>query len=114
MGQIDHESVLKIIKHSKITIAPSIWDEPLGRLPIESAALGSVCISSSNGGLTESNKFGLIIDDINSKKIFNALLTLSNYKNYKQIQKRIFNNAYIDNVEETKKNRFFKINFYCK
>ena len=111
LGQIDHRSVLKIIKHSKITIAPSIWDEPLGRLPIESAALGSVCISSSNGGLTESNKFGLVIDDINFKKIFNALLTLSNYKNYKHIQKRIFNNTYIDNVEETKKIDFLRSTF---
>jgi len=111
LGQIDHGSILKIIKHSKITVAPSIWDEPLGRLPIESAALGSVCISSSNGGLTESNKFGLVIDDINIKKIFNTLLILSNYKNYKQIQKRIFNNTYIDNVEETKKIDFLRSAF---
>jgi glycosyltransferase involved in cell wall biosynthesis len=114
LGQIDHRNVLKIIKHSKITVAPSIWNEPLGRLPIESAALGSVCISSSNGGLPESNKFGLIINDPNSEKIFKALIMLSNHKNYKKIQKRILNNTFIDNHEQTKKIDYLRSTFLKK
>jgi glycosyltransferase involved in cell wall biosynthesis len=88
VGQVSHPRVLKLIKSAKITIAPSIWDEPLGRLPIESAALGSVCISSSNGGLPEANQYGIIINNINPTKINKALLKLSSNKIYNQFQNK--------------------------
>ena len=92
LGQITHKRVLDFIKKSKITVAPSTWDEPLGRLPIESSAMGSVCISSSNGGLTESNKNGVILNDININKIYKTFVNLSDHKNYQKYQKKTFNN----------------------
>ena len=92
LGQISHNKVLEYIKKSKITIAPSKWEEPLGRLPIESAANGSVCISSSNGGLIESNKYGIIIKNINKNKIIKSLNFLKIEKHYKILQYRVFNN----------------------
>ena len=92
LGQIDHSKVLNYIKKSKITVAPSIWEEPLGRLPIESASMGSVCVSSSYGGLIESNKNGFIIKNIDTNKIYKALIKLSNHKTYQKYQKQAFNN----------------------
>ncbi len=97
IGQVSHSKVLKLIKSAKITIAPSIWDEPLGRLPIESAALGSVCISSSNGGLPESNQYGITINNINPTKINNALVRLSSNKIYNKFQRQIFKNFSLTN-----------------
>jgi len=97
VGQVSHSKVLKLIKSAKITIAPSIWDEPLGRLPIESAALGSVCISSSNAGLSESNQYGITINNINSTKINNALVRLSSNKIYNKSQRQIFKNFSLTN-----------------
>ena len=92
LGQIKHSEVLNYIKKSKITVAPSMWEEPLGRLPIESASMGSVCVSSSYGGLMESNKYGFIIKNININKIYKALIKLSNHKIYQKYQKKAFNN----------------------
>jgi len=92
LGQIKHQQVLQYIKKSKITVAPSVWDEPLGRLPIESAAYGSVCISSDKGGLVESNQNGLLIKNINKEKILKQLNFLKKVKNYKFFQIKAFKN----------------------
>jgi len=100
LGQIEHKKVLNYIKISKITVAPSKWEEPLGRLPIESASLGSVCISSSNGGLKESNKNGFILENINTNKIYKTLITLTKYKTYHKYQKQIFNNFSFSNSDK--------------
>ena len=62
--------------------------------------------------MAESNKFGLIIDDTNSEKIFKALIMLSNHKNYKKIQKRILNNIFIDNHEQIKKIDYLRSTFF--
>ena len=53
LGEISNKEVLQLISKSKITVACSRWDEPLGRLPIESAARGSFPIVSNRGGLIE-------------------------------------------------------------
>ena len=53
LGEIPNKEVLKLISQSKITIAPSRWNEPLGRLPLESASRGSFPIVSNKGGLIE-------------------------------------------------------------
>ena len=104
LGQVSHKKVLKYIKISKITIAPSKWDEPLGRLPIESAGNATVCISSDKGGLLESNKNGLIIKNISKEKIFKCLKFISINKNYKKLQRKIFSN-----FDLTNKNMTYKI-----
>ena len=100
LGQIKHSEVLNYIKKSKITVAPSMWDEPLGRLPIESASMGSVCVSSSCGGLIESNKYGFIIKNIDINKIYKALIKLSNHKTYQKYQKQAFNNFPIFSIDK--------------
>jgi glycosyltransferase involved in cell wall biosynthesis len=88
LGQITNNKIFKIYEKSSIAIAPSTWDEPLGRLPIEANSRGCFVISSSKGGLPESNPHGMIIDDIDEYKISKALSKLCLSKNLKIKQKK--------------------------
>jgi glycosyltransferase involved in cell wall biosynthesis len=87
LGQITNNKILKIYEKSSIAIAPSTWDEPLGRLPIEANSRGCFVISSNKGGLPESNPHGMIIDDIDEYKISKALSKLCLSKDLKKKQK---------------------------
>ena len=89
-GQISNSKILKIYEKSSIAIAPSKWDEPLGRLPLEANSRGCFVISSNKGGLPESNPHGMIIDDIDEYKISKALSKLCFSSNLKKKQKICF------------------------
>jgi glycosyltransferase involved in cell wall biosynthesis len=83
LGQISNKKVYKIYKKALISIAPSKWSEPLGRLPIESSAHGCIPITSNNGGLPETNKNGFILKKNSSAELFNLLeKLLSNEKKF--------------------------------
>ena len=86
-GQISNSKILKIYEKSSIAIAPSTWDEPLGRLPLEANSRGCFVISSNKGGLPESNPHGMIINDIDEYKISKALSKLCFSSNLKKKQK---------------------------
>ena len=58
-------------------------------MPIEAAANGCVPISSDKGGLIESNENGIIIKNIDEKKIINILKKLLLDKNLKKKQNNI-------------------------
>ena len=89
LGQLSNKNVLNFYKSASIAVSPSIWDEPLGRLPIEAAANGCIPISSDKGGLIESNQNGIIIKNIEEKKIINILKKLLLDKNLKKKQNNI-------------------------
>jgi glycosyltransferase involved in cell wall biosynthesis len=57
LGKMPHERVLEVCKASDAVCFPSVWEEPLGRVAIESLALGIPCLASNVGGIPE------IIDD---------------------------------------------------
>lgn len=57
-GQIDHKKVQEIIAKSQLTIVPSLWPEPFGRVALESLANGTPVIVTSRGGLPEIVKDG--------------------------------------------------------
>ena len=96
LGQISNSKILKIYEKSSIAIAPSTWDEPLGRLPIEANSRGCFVISSNKGGLPESNPHGMIIDDIDEFKISKALSKLCFSSNLKKKQKICFDKFKFD------------------
>ena len=81
---LPHKKVLNLYRSASIAIAPSNWNEPLGRLPIEAAAHGCIPISSNKGGLVESNKNGIIIKNINENKITRILKKLCLDNNLKK------------------------------
>ncbi len=84
LGVYSNNNVLNLYKLASIAIAPSKWDEPLGRLPIEAGANGCITISSDKGGLIESNKNGIIIKNIDENKITNILKKICLDKNLTQ------------------------------
>ena len=93
LGQISNNQVYNIYTKALISIAPSKWDEPLGRLPIESAAHGSIAITSNKGGLPETNHHGFILKGNSSKELFELLVKLlSNIKKLNNISRKIYKN----------------------
>lgn len=66
------------IKEAYCTIVPSVWDEPFGRVVIESYSYGTPVIGSDRGGIPElivSNKTGLVFEGGNT----NSLISKINY-----------------------------------
>lgn len=64
IGFKDGEEKDRIISNSKATIVPSEWDEPFGRIVIESFQKGVPVIASNRGGLPE------LVDEDRNGKIF--------------------------------------------
>jgi glycosyltransferase involved in cell wall biosynthesis len=77
-GWISYKKTLKIFEKSKIAVIPSIWNEPLGRTAIEAASRGCVTIISKRGGLIETNRYGLFLNDITKQEFYNKLNKIIN------------------------------------
>ena len=101
LGPLNHSKVLNLLKISKISIANSRWEEPLGRLPIESAANACVPISTNRGGLKESNTHGIILKKNNPKDLYFACIKIID--DYNKFQKKVFNHYKFDSVSMNRK-----------
>jgi glycosyltransferase involved in cell wall biosynthesis len=53
LGQINRDRLPLYYHQSDFTVFPSIWDEPFSRVPLESMACGTPCISTDNPGSKE-------------------------------------------------------------
>lgn len=53
LGQIKREMLFTYYQQNDFTVFPSVWDEPFSRVPIESMACGTPCISTDNPGSKE-------------------------------------------------------------
>jgi len=69
---------MRIFQKSKIAIIPSVWSEPLGRTAIEAASRGCVSIISKRGGLIETNSYGLFLNYVTKKELFDKLNKIIN------------------------------------
>ena len=56
-GRVDPEEVYRTIAGATATVFPSTWEEPFGRVTVESMALGTPIVGSAVGGIEE------VIDD---------------------------------------------------
>ncbi len=94
-GYKDHKFILKQLEKTSISVICSRWNEPLGRASLEACSRGSVPIITNKGGLPETSKSAVILNDLNVKnltkkieyliknqKILNKL-QIDNYKNFK-------------------------------
>lgn len=74
IGKIPNKDATELMSKVDLTIVPSIWGEPFGRVVIESYQKGTPVLASIDGGIPE-----IIIDDLflfekaNSKSIKNAI-----------------------------------------
>lgn len=82
-GFLPNEKVIKKLEKSSICVVPSVWNEPFGRVLLESVNAGVATITSVNGGLKEiADYFKVIkIKNIDKKTIYNALKKLIMSKN---------------------------------
>ena len=82
-GFLPNDEIIKELEKSSICVVPSVWNEPFGRVLLESINAGVATITSVNGGLKEiANHFKVIkIENIHKKTIYNALKKLIMSKN---------------------------------
>ena len=70
---ITHDEILNFYKKSSIAVVPSKWQEPFGRTAMESAAYGCSTITSKNGGLPETFKNPIFINNVNENELFKKI-----------------------------------------
>ena len=69
-GYTKHEKILNFLKKVSISVVCSRWEEPFGRTSLEAASRGSAVIISNKGGLPETNKSAIILNNLSSNNIF--------------------------------------------
>ena len=76
LGWVPYKDVLNIYSKSSITVAPSEWEEPFGRSPMEAGSRGNAVIISNRGGLPETINSPILLNTITAKSIFNEVQNL--------------------------------------
>ena len=118
LGFASHEYVLRKLKDVSISVVCSRWEEPFGRTSLEAASRGSAVIISKKGGLPETTKSGILLKELSSNNVYNAIESLIldpiklrhcqklNHKNFK------FDHIYISKVIDEIRNQFQNINLF--
>lgn len=100
LGWLNYQDTIKRIKKSSICVIPSRWEEPLGRVAIESGAVGCATIISNKGGLPETLKHKLILNTLSVKSLYDAISKI--IKN-KKLRNNLQVNAFKNHVHDLKK-----------
>ena len=96
LGFQNHKKVLETFKKSSIAVACSRWEEPFGRTSLEAASRGCAVIISNRGGLPETITNGIILRNLRSKTLFDAIENLIiDKKKLKLLQKESIRNFYL-------------------
>ena len=96
LGFQNHKKVLETFKKSSIAVACSRWEEPFGRTSLEAASRGCAVIISNRGGLPETITNGIILRNLRSKTLFDAIENLIiDKKKLKLLQKESIKNFYL-------------------
>ncbi len=53
LGKLSYDEIKKYYFMCDCVLFPSLWPEPLGRIPLEAMAAGKVCIATNVGGISE-------------------------------------------------------------
>ncbi|MBD1143241.1 glycosyltransferase [Pelagibacterales bacterium SAG-MED33] len=120
LGFINHKDTLKLLNKSEIAVVPSRWDEPFGRIALESSSRGCATIISNRGGLTETTDYALILKRLDTKNIYQEIKMLIKHPQKKQkiqelgrknIKHLINNNTKL--IDEIRENIFpqYSVNF---
>ena len=100
VGYKTNNEVLKYYSNSEIAVGNSVWQEPLGRIAIESSSRKCLPIISNVAGLAESKKIAYVLKTNNSDELFKILKKLTqNDVLRKKLQKKF----YIQNDFDIKK-----------
>ena len=104
-GFKDYNFVQKKMKSTSIIVIPSLWEEPFGLVAAEAMSNGIAIIASKVGGIPEIIKNnGLLIENINHKKLENTLVGLINDKKERgYLQLEAWNNFKLTSLTTSKK-----------
>ena len=115
LGQISNEEVSEIYEKASISVAPSKWNEPLGRLPIESSSKGCVPITSNMGGLPETNLNGVILKKNTISELSKVLVSFCYNPSFlKKVSDSVYRNFSFTNVNFKKEINILRRNFFFK
>jgi len=93
LGFLDHKKVLNYYNKASIAVGCSQWQEPLGRIGLESSSRGCATIVSNRGGLPETISHGIILNDLSEESLFSSLEKLVTDQKYrKKICRLSYNN----------------------
>ncbi|MDC0455098.1 glycosyltransferase, partial [Candidatus Pelagibacter sp.] len=90
IGYKKNSDVLDYYSKSEIAIGNSVWDEPLGRIAIESSSRKCLPIISNKAGLAESKNIAIVLKKNNSNEIVNILKKITSNKKYRRDKQNIF------------------------
>ena len=117
LGFKNNKFILNYLKKVSISVVCSRWNEPFGRSSLEAASRGSAVVISKRGGLPETIKNPIILDELsvsNLKKKINQLIHDKSLllKKQKEMYKSFFlTHKYvsklIDELRKPKLNNFF-------
>tara|TARA_B100000989_G_scaffold295720_1_gene277345 strand:+ start:304 stop:2418 length:2115 start_codon:yes stop_codon:yes gene_type:complete len=120
-GYTKHENVLNQLKKVSISIVCSRWEEPFGRTSLEAASRGCAVIISNRGGLPETSKGAIILEELSVKELFKQIENLIKNKkkliNYQKLNYNnfIFDHKYISKIIDKIRSDFsVKKSFYIK
>ena len=93
IGYKNNNYVLNLYKKSEISVGNSVWNEPLGRIAIESSSRKCLPIISNVAGLKESKSIAYVLKNNNSTELFNVLKKLTEKSSLrKKLQNQFYNN----------------------
>ncbi len=90
IGYKKNLEVLKYYSKSEIAIGNSVWDEPLGRIAIESSSRKCLPIISNKGGLEESKNIALVLKKNNPEELVKILKKVTSDINYRRKKQNLF------------------------
>jgi len=72
----ENNFVLNLLKKTSIFVACSRWEEPFGRSSLEACSMGCATIITNRGGLLETTKNPIILDNLNSDSLYRLIKKL--------------------------------------
>ena len=101
LGFLDHKKVLSYYDKASIAVGCSKWEEPLGRIGLESSSRGCATIVSNRGGLPETITHGIILNNLSEDSLFKALEKLVSNNSYRKKICRISHKDFSKNLNST-------------
>jgi len=90
IGYLKNREVLDFYKKSEIAIGNSVWNEPLGRIAIESSSRKCLPIISNKGGLSESKKIAHVLKKNTPGELFKYLVKITKNKDLRKEKQNLF------------------------
>ena len=90
IGYKKNNEVLKFYTNSEISIGNSVWDEPLGRIAIESSSRKCLPLISNKGGLEESKNIAIVLKKNTPSEIIKILKKITSNKKIRREKQNLF------------------------